>query len=747
MHIKGIATSPLLRRAVVVSMAVGLLSPVAAHARTQSGAFYINDNGTSIEIVGCADFSCPKALVVPEKINGRPVTAIGMTAFGRSDFDSISLPKTLTRIETSAFNGSSSASAVTIPASVAYFGMSAFGGFKAPGLTYAGRKATFASSSFSDVVPKLSLNLSGGYIDQSAFSGVSFSSVTLGPQVRLEQGSFSGGIFVSTPKIDTLSVSMPVIPTRAFQGVEIGTLTLGSNVKVISSFAFGGNIFGEKINIGSVRVAAPMVDSWAFVGRNFTSLTLTASVQYVGSEAFSGCNLGPAKIDAVNLAARSFTNSTATSLTLGPSVQLIGDSAFSTNDGSSSLGDVSIAAGSIAPMAFSGTPMTKLTIGMGVKDIASSAFSGVFTAVARGHVSVDAASVGSFAFSKTSMDSLTLGSHVRYLGSSAFVEAEVSGSINIAAGTISPFAFYRAKATSLTVGKKVASIGDSAFASADLGNLMVDAPDIGFFAFYGVSAGSVVVGENVRNIRDNAFSSMVGVTNMQLKPGVQTIGDYAFSGLGQLTTFAFPNTVRRIGDAVLNNASSLTTIDFGLGVQAVGAGISNSDALTLMTFHGAVPTLGSGTPANRAGLTVRYPESQKTTWQAMFASMEGIPDVVTIAGVPVALAKATGTSAPTTAKTLAFVSNAQSATSSAVVIKAEVLKPPARRGGKATYSLVCSKQSRIEGSGTIQAACTAPTAFRTALKKKAATYRVTVTIAPDVGAEVSFTTTVNLPKK
>ena len=214
MHIAGIANSSWLRRAVVVYMAAGLLSPVAAHARTQSGAFYINDNGTSIEIVGCADSSCPKALVVPEKMNGRPVTAIGMSALSRSDFDSISLPKTLTRIESSAFNSSSSAAAVTIPASVTYFGMGAFGSFKALSFAYAGRKATFASSSFSDFGPKLSLNLSGGYIDQGAFSGVSFTSLTLGPQVHLEANAFSPG-FGSPPKMDNLSVSMPVIPTRA----------------------------------------------------------------------------------------------------------------------------------------------------------------------------------------------------------------------------------------------------------------------------------------------------------------------------------------------------------------------------------------------------------------------------------------------------------------------------------------------------------------------------------------------------
>lgn len=63
------------------------------------------------------------------------------------------------------------------------------------------------------------------------------------------------------------------------------------------------------------------------------------------------------------------------------------------------------------------------------------------------------------------------------------------------------------------------------------------------------------------------------------------------------------------------------------------------------------------------------------------------------------------------------------------------------------YNLVCSSTSRLNVAGLIQARCSASTAFRTALKKQAVTYRVTVTIAPDVGIETTFTTTVNLRKQ
>lgn len=736
-------------RASVFALVGGfILTPLQpAAARSVSGDVAYFDDGTSIEILGCASFECPKNLVVPEKINGRPVTQIGASAFARQQFDSITLPKTLTRISVSAFSDVVSTTAVTIPASVNYFASGSFYKFDAPGLTWQGRKASFGNIAFALVKPKMDLNLTSGEIEEGAFASTSFGSLTIGAAVKLQQNAFVKFWDTDTAVLDSVNISTPVVTASAFRGTEIGSLTLGKTVRVVGSFAFGGGFFGDKVKIGDVRIAAPAIDSFAFTGRTFKSLTLTASVLNVNSDAFSNCDLGAVKVDAVNIANRAFANSSATSVALGKTVQYIGEMAFAANDAGKSLGAVSIAGGVVGPMAFSSTTMTSLNIGSGVSELSSMAFSGgAWDVLDRGPAVVDAAVIGPRAFNNSRFESLTFGPRVRQIGTNACSGCVVNGSISVAAGNLGQYAFYKTTATGITLAPKVTSIAENAFSSADITNVTVESRDIATYAFSGMKVSSLTIGQSVRRIGAYAFSSLSGLTILNFRPGAQSVGGYAFANAADLVSFSFPNTVRYIGDGVLFGASSLTSVNFGVGVQSIGDGVTTSDALTTMTFHGGSSAVNAMTIPNKTGLLVRYPSSQQQTWQPALAAFE-LTEVSALPWDPPAAGGASAPTAAVTAKTLAFISNVTAQGPSTIQIRVDLVKPPARAGGKSTLSLVCSQQSRMEAQGLSQARCSAPSAFRTSLKKAAATYKVTVTVTPDVGLDKPLQFTMNLKKQ
>ncbi|MDE5883525.1 MAG: leucine-rich repeat domain-containing protein [Oscillospiraceae bacterium] len=79
-----------------------------------------------VEITGCNGYA-EGEMIIPETIEGLPVTSIGVSAFGYQSFlKSVTIPKSVTNIGNGAFQECSSLKSITIPDSITNIGTGAF---------------------------------------------------------------------------------------------------------------------------------------------------------------------------------------------------------------------------------------------------------------------------------------------------------------------------------------------------------------------------------------------------------------------------------------------------------------------------------------------------------------------------------------------------------------------------------------------------------------------------------------------
>ena len=93
---------------------------------TKELEYEVSSDGTGVTITGIESIESP-VVVIPDKIDGVPVTSIGENAFyENTDMTSVIIPNSVTSIGDYAFSGCASLSSVTIPSGVTSIGEGAF---------------------------------------------------------------------------------------------------------------------------------------------------------------------------------------------------------------------------------------------------------------------------------------------------------------------------------------------------------------------------------------------------------------------------------------------------------------------------------------------------------------------------------------------------------------------------------------------------------------------------------------------
>jgi hypothetical protein len=279
-----------------ILMVLLLTLPAAVQAQFN----YTTFNGT-ITITG---YTGPGgAVVIPDTINGLPVTAIGIRAFAKLyNLTSVTIPNSVTSIETSAFASCTNLTSVTIPNRVTSI---AFGMFSdctsltsvtiPSSVTSIGPNAFFSCTSLTSVMIPNSVRIIG----YEAFGKcISLTSVTIGNAVT----SIEAYAFDSCTNLT--SVTIPNSVRIIGDSVFIACTSLSAiTVATLNSFysSVDGVLFNKSQTLliqwppgkaGSYTISNSVtsIEDLAFLGcTSLTNVTIPNSVTNLGWYAFAGC--------------------------------------------------------------------------------------------------------------------------------------------------------------------------------------------------------------------------------------------------------------------------------------------------------------------------------------------------------------------------------------------------------------------------------------------------------------------------
>ncbi|MBR6614149.1 MAG: leucine-rich repeat protein [Clostridia bacterium] len=242
----------------------GKSTQVTLPARTEPQSFWSYEvvSGTNIKLSGMKTTPV-KWLHLPEKIGSYTVTAIKSGLFKEKDLTIVTMPSTITSIESEAFAGST-VREIKAGASTLTLGSKAFS------------KATNLEKINSFV------KLTGEDVFEECYSLTYV-------KLSTENISIPGGTFYLCTNLESITIPTAVttIGDYAFTNTRINNLTIPNNVTSIGKAAFANSFNLETLNLSTILKT--IGESGFASAANLKSLSIPATVTSIGTDAFRTC--------------------------------------------------------------------------------------------------------------------------------------------------------------------------------------------------------------------------------------------------------------------------------------------------------------------------------------------------------------------------------------------------------------------------------------------------------------------------
>ena len=276
-----------------------------------------------VTITGC-DTSLSGDIVLPSKIEGKPVTSIGGKAFYKcSSLTGVTIPNSVTSIGSPAFSGCSNLNQINVDTANTKFS-------SVNGVLFNKDKTELIRYPEGKTDTSYAIPNSVTSIDRYAFEGCSkLTSITIPDSVT----SIGSSAFSDCSSLTSITIpdSVTSIGGWAFDGCKgLTSITIPDGVTSIDKYTFSGCRSLTSITIPD---GVTSIDKYTFSGcSSLTSVTIPDSVTSIGSYAFWECSsLASITIpDSVtSIGSGAFYNCTSlTSVTIPDRVTSIGSSAF-----------------------------------------------------------------------------------------------------------------------------------------------------------------------------------------------------------------------------------------------------------------------------------------------------------------------------------------------------------------------------------------------------------------------------------
>ena len=530
---------------------------VKEYGTTDEGIKWATTNNKPNETLVCGVTSGTTNVKIPEKINNLPVTTIVEFAFyDRTDFESISIPSSITTVSIRAFydceNLTIYCEAESKPSGWNsgwnYSNGIVVWNVKEYGTTYEGIK--WASTNDNKITIY-------GYLGSAT-------SVTIPEKINnLPVTKIGDKVFSNCTNIAYIDIPNGVtsIGNYAFSNcTNIAYIDIPNGVTSIGNYAFS-----DCIRLASIDVPNSVIkigDNAFYNCRNLESIEIP-NVTTLGENTFSGCT----SLEEMTIP---FVGNGSDKTNFG---YIFGADNYYYNDEyvPTSLKKVTITGGEINNYAFRYCySLTSIEISSSVTTIGENAF-----------------------YNCIGLTSVTIGSGVTTIGKNAFYDctgltkvdiSDIGAWCNISFGDSYENPLYYAKnlylngelVTDLVIPNDITSIGEYAFEHC-------------------TSLTSVTIGDSVTTIGEGAFWDCTGLTSVVIPNSVTTIGSYAFEDCTGLTSVTIGDSVTSIGYEVFRDCTGLTSVTIGDSVTSIGKyAFRNCDGLTSIEIPNSVTTIGSG---------------------------------------------------------------------------------------------------------------------------------------------------------